>query len=313
MKIEELWQEMEAEIQAGNAPAWLMRFALPQPLQPLLVAIETSANRRTLLLPLTRVAIPGRRKWPRCRGLQVFSVRINGQSHLGVRLVDSSCADVFAALAEDVAPRVAAAPDPRVAAAALLSRLQRWQKFLAAGSIGLSPEQQRGLYGELHTLRGHLIPCLGAEASVTGWRAPRRTHQDFQVASGAVEVKTTTAKQPQSVRVTSERQLDGSGIPALFLHVVVLDEREVETDRPVAGESLPDVVLALRQQLQTTAAAAEVFEDRLLDVGYLEADAARYENRRAHIPCPPRFPPPSRSEFAKWSWRRVLRSQSCGL
>jgi hypothetical protein len=95
-----------------------------------------------------------------------------------------------------------------------------------------------------------------------------------------VEVKTTTAKQPQSVRVTSERQLDMSGIPALFLHVVVLDEREVDTDHPVAGESLPDIVLALRQKFQTTAAAAEVFEDRLLDVGYLEADAPRYENRR---------------------------------
>jgi len=280
MRIEELWQEMEAEAQTSNTSAWLTRFALSQSSQPLLVAMETSAKRRALLLPLPRVAIPGRRKWPRCRGLEIFSVLINSQSHLGVRLVDSACADVFAALAEDVAPRVAAAPDSRMAAAALLGRLRRWQKFLAAGSVGLSPEQQRGLYGELHTLHGHLIPGLGAEAAVTGWRAPRRTHQDFQVAAGAVEVKTTTAKQPQSVRVTSERQLDGSGIPALFLHVVVLDEREVETDRPVAGESLPDVVLTLRQQLQTTAAAAEVFEDRLLDVGYLEADAPRYENRR---------------------------------
>lgn len=95
-----------------------------------------------------------------------------------------------------------------------------------------------------------------------------------------MEVKTTTAKQPQSVRVTSERQLDGTGIPALFLHVVVLDEREVETDRPMVGEGLPDIVRALRQQLQTTGATAEIFEDRLLDAGYLEADALRYANRR---------------------------------
>jgi len=280
MRIEELWREMEVEAETGDAPAWLTRFALPQPSQPLLIAMETSANRRALLLPLPRIAIPSRREWPRCRGLEVFSVVIAGHPHLGVRLLDSSCADVFTALAEDVASRVAAAADPRAMAASLLGRLRRWQKFLAAGAAGLSLEQQRGLYGELHMLREHLLPGLGAEAAVAGWLAPQRTHQDFQLASGAVEVKTTTAKQPQSVRIASERQLDSAGIPALFLHVVVLDEREVESVLPVVGEGLPDVVRDLRQQLRTTAAAAETFEDRLLDAGYLEADAPRYEHRR---------------------------------
>lgn len=280
MRIEELWQELEAEARASNTSAWLTRFALPRLSQPLLVALETSANRRALLLPLPRAAIPGRREWPQCKGLEVFSVVIVGQPHLGVCLRDSSCADVFTALAEDVAPRVAATSSPRAAVASLLGRLRRWQKFLAAGMAGLSLEQQRGLYGELHTLRGHLLPGLGAEAAVVAWRAPRRTHQDFQLASGAVEVKTSIAKQPQSVRITSERQLDEAGIPALFLHVVVLDEREVEGVRTSVGEGLPDIVRTLRQQLQTTAVAAETFDDRLLDAGYLEADAPRYENRR---------------------------------
>lgn len=117
-----------------------------------------SENRRALLLPLPKAAIPGRREWPQCTGLQVLSVVIAGQP---------------------------------------------------------------------------------------------------QVASGAVEVKTTTAKQPQSVRITSERQLDQAGIPWLFLHVVVLDEREVEGVHDSVGESLPGIVAALRKQLQATAAAAE--------------------------------------------------------
>ena len=280
MRIEELWQELEAEAQAGSTSAWLTRFALPRPLQPLLVALETSANRRALLLTLPRAAIPGRREWPQCKGLEVFGVVIVGQPHLGVRLTDSSFADVFTALAEDVAPRVAATSSPQAAAASLLGRLRRWQKFLAVGMAGLSPEQQRGLYGELHTLRQYFLPCFGPETAVAAWRAPRRTHQDFQLASGAVEVKTTIAKQPQSVRITSERQLDEAGIPALFLHVVLLDEREVEGVRASVGEGLPDIVRALRQVLQTTAAATETFDDRLLDAGYLEADAPRYENRR---------------------------------
>ena len=280
MRIEELWLELEREARAGGTSAWITRYALPRTSQPLLVALETSKNRRALLLPLPRVAIPGRREWPQCRGLEVFSIVIAGQPHLGVRLRESSCADVFTALAEDVAPRVTATSDPKAAVASLLARLRRWQKFLAAGTAGLSLERQRGLYGELHTLREHLLPRLGAEAAVAAWRAPRSTHQDFQLASGAVEVKTTTAKQPQSVRITSERQLDQAGIPSLFLHVVVLDEREVEGVHTSVGEGLPDIVCALRKQLQATAAAAEAFDDRLLDVGYLEVDAPRYENRR---------------------------------
>src|SRR5262249_45932183 len=144
MRIEDVWRQLEAEARAGTASAWLTRFALPQPTQPLLVALETSCNRRALLLQLPKAAIPARRLWPQCRGLEIFSAVIGGQPHLGVRLLVPLFADVFAALAEDVAPRVAAAAQPKAASAALLSRLERWQKFLAAGKMGLSVERWRG-------------------------------------------------------------------------------------------------------------------------------------------------------------------------
>lgn len=280
MRIEQLWREMEMEAEAGSPAAWLTRFAQPQPAPPLLVALDVAGNRRALLLPLPRALVPGRREWPVCRGLEMFSVALAGQAHLGVRLRDAACADVFTALAEDVAARVAATTGARAAAAALLGRLRRWQKFLAAGTGGLSAEQQRGLYGELHTLRSHLLPGLGAELAVAGWRAPQAAQQDFQYPTGAVEVKTTTAKQPQAVRVTSERQLDDTGIRALFLHVVVLDEREVELGTAGGGECLPGVVTDLRSRLASEPTALELFDDQLLEAGYLDADVPRYEGRR---------------------------------
>ncbi len=281
MRIEQLWREMEAEAQAGSsAGAWLTRLAQPQPASPLLVELEVAVNRRALLLPLPKALVPARREWPVCRGLEVFSVALAGQAHLGVRLRDAACADVFTALAEDVVPRVAATTSARAAAVALLGRLRRWQKFLAAGTSGLSAEQQRGLYGELHTLRSHLLPGLGAEVAVAGWRAPQAAHQDFQFVSGAVEVKTTTAKQPQAVRITSERQLDDTGIRALFLQVVVLDEREVEPGAAGGGECLPGLVADLRSRLAGEPGALELFDDQLLEAGYLDADAPRYSGRR---------------------------------
>ena len=35
----------------------------------------------------------------------------------------------------------------------------------------MSIEAQRGLWGELHVLRVHLLPALGAAATVAGWKA----------------------------------------------------------------------------------------------------------------------------------------------
>lgn len=279
MKIDKIWCELEAEAQAGSASAWLTRFALPKPSQPLLVALEPSTNRRALLLPLPKSAIPVKREWPVCRGAEVFSIAFSGEAYLGVRLLDQACVDVFAVLAEDLAPRVAATSDAFTAAKVMLARLRRWQKFLAAGTTGLPLERQRGLYGELYTLRTHLLPAISASIAITNWRAPLASHQDFQFKSGAVEVKTTTAKQPQSVRITSERQLDDSGIPALFLHVVVLDEREVEGQGSSHGETLPDIVRSLRLLVQSDERVLETFDDRLLEAGYLDSDEPRYETR----------------------------------
>ena len=104
--------------------------------------------------------------------------------------------------------------------------------------------------------------------------------QDFQFSGGAVEVKTTAAKQPQSVRITSERQLDDTGVGALFLHVVVVDEREVPAGGTVPGQSLSALIADDRIGLSADVIALSAFNDRLLDRGWLDAHASRYEGRR---------------------------------
>ena len=229
---------------------------------------------------MSKAALPPRREWPECRGLELISVALGSQPHLGVRLRDPACADVFTALAEDVAPRVASASGAKQAAAELLGRLRRWQQFLTAARETLSIEAQRGLWGELHVLRTHLLPALGVSATVAGWNASAAAHQDFQFPGTAVEVKTTAAKQPQSVRITSERQLDDTGVGALFLHVVVVDEREVPAGGTAPGQSLPALIADVRAGLSADLIPLAAFNDRLLDRGWLDTHASRYEGRR---------------------------------
>jgi hypothetical protein len=281
MTIEQLWQEMEAE--GGTNVAWLTRFARPQIGHPLLVALEQTTRARALLVPVSKAALPPRREWPECRGLELISVALGSQPHLGVRLRDAACSDVFTALAEDLAPRVAAASDPKQAAAEFLGRLRRWQQFLTASRDGLSVEAQRGLWGELHVVRAHLLPALGAASTVAGWKASAAAHQDFQFTVGAMEVKTTAAKQPQSVRITSERQLDDTGVGALFLHVVVVDEREVAVADSAPGKSLAALIADTRSGLAGDLIALAAFNDRLLERGWLDSHASRYEGRRCTV------------------------------
>ena len=283
MRIDELWQALEQEAADSSNPAWLMRHASPAQGYPLLVAVEPITKRRTLLLPATRAAMPPRSEWPECRGLDVLAISVAGIPHLAVRLNDSGAADVFAVLAEDVAPRITSASNPDDAVGALLDRLRRWQQFLSATHVGLSLERERGLWGELHVLTTHLVNSIGARPSVSAWKAFAEAHQDFQFAAGSLEVKTTAAKRPQSVRITSERQLDSTGVGHLFLHVVVVDEREVEVDAEVAGLSLPALITTLRHCLSDDSVALGLLNDRLLELGYLDAQAARYEGRRRTV------------------------------
>lgn len=278
MTIEQLWHEMEAE--GGTNAAWLIRFARPQTGHQLMVALEQTTRVRALLVRACKISTPPRREWPECQGLELISIALDSQSYFGVKLRDIACSDVFTALAEDVALHVAAASDASEAAAALMGRLRQWQQFLTAAHGTMSLEAQRGLWGELHVMREHFLPFLGNDTAVFGWKASAAAHQDFQFLGGAVEVKTTTAKQPQSVRITSERQLDDTGVGVLFLDVVVLDEREVPVGECVQGESLTALISQIRSKLSTDLCAMIAFNDRLLERGWLDGFDARYDGRR---------------------------------
>ena len=274
MQIEDLWKAIEADAAAGKTSAggWLLRLVRPAAACPFFVGLELASRRRVMLLRLPTSLVPSRRMWPRSKGLEPLAVTIEASPHFGVALKEERFADVFTALVEDLIRRVIEAGTPAAQARAFLGQLARWQKFLSASMEGLSQEAQRGLWGELHFLREHLISTLGP-AAVSGWKGAERAHQDFQFERSAVEVKTTLAKQPQVVRITSERQLDDRAWPALFLEVIVLDSREG------GAETLPAMVGSLRAKLHADMSAQEQFEEGLLAAGYLDAHASRYGER----------------------------------
>ena len=267
MTIEEQWLALEQEQSPGDV--WRMQLARPLKGHPLFVAFD--GKRRALLLRVTAVAIPQKNHWPVCKGLEILAILLGGHAYFGVSLREARFGDVFTALAEDLARRIAqvAGNTPAKDVGVMIGQLTRWQRFLAASNVGLGPEAQRGLFGELHFLNFQLLPKCGSLA-VTAWKGPDGAHQDFQFPGVWVEVKTTLAKQPQSVRITSERQLDNTHGPSLFLHVLMLEIQEG------GGLSLPVMVGKVRDALNSSLTALEIFEDSLLAAGYLDIHASRY-------------------------------------
>lgn len=266
MTIDEQWLALEAE--SIGSDSWRLQLARPIKGHPLFVAV--AGARRALLLRVPATAIPPRHQWPVCTGLEVLAVQLTGHAHLGVALREPRFGDVFSALAEDLARRVEQeGGEPAQAVAVFIGQLTRWQRFLAASAAGLSAEAQRGLWGELHFLHTRMLPALGG-AAVVGWKGPTGAHQDFQFPSAWIEVKTTLAKQPQTVRIASERQLDDTLAPALFLHVLMLETQEG------GPATLPALVAQVRSALGAWPTAREPFEEALLAVGYLDRHAPRY-------------------------------------
>lgn len=123
----------------------------------------------------------------------------------------------------------------------VLRRLGQWQEVLARRRRGrLSRNEALGLFGELVFLRDVLAVRNGLPGAVTAWRGPYGDEQDFALPGAIVEVKTQGGTADARLLISSEHQLDTSGV-AIFVCRQCVGERTAD----VGGESLDEVATAL--------------------------------------------------------------------
>ena len=85
-----------------------------------------------------------------------------------------------------------------------------------------------------------------------------------------VEVKTTMTKEPRSVRISNERQVDDRGLDSL--HLCVLTLHRVNS----GGTSLPGLIGSIRDSLSGHVSALSSLEKGLKEAGYLDAQGHIY-------------------------------------
>lgn len=214
-----------------------------------------------------------RARFPVLRDIEITDADwVDGNSRVLIfKLIDSSQRDLFRQLCLDIVSCAAGANTEREAVLLAVARTWRWHHLLKGGSDSLlSLEEQKGLIGELLVLERHILQQLPPADAIAAWRGPLGSPKDFEIGRVCIEVKARRGAGTPQVAISSESQLDGSGIEALFLYVVDLDRAPSGT---IGRFTLSDLVTRIQNTISgSDEAAREVFEGLVVAAGFRWSD-----------------------------------------
>jgi hypothetical protein len=269
-EIAAAWRALAGESGAGEGWRSIAISGLPS--TRLQAARRFPENCEALIVGFSSVALPAPSLLPAGSGFRVERVSpgLPGE-WLGLVRQEEGGLDLFSRMVTDVVAAMAASdalPHQRQVQV-FLGRIRAWQQFMSRNAGALSAEAELGLSGELVCLERLIAAGLDAHAAVEGWRGPLDGLQDFEVGSGAIEVKSTLAHDGFPVTIMSLEQLDDSTRQPLFLFG---SRFALAPD----GLSLPARVGTMRAALEGDPAALALFENALLHAGFVDAHAEHY-------------------------------------
>ncbi len=189
------------------------------------------------------------------------------------KLTNNQHKDIFSVLCEDLIQHIAAEANEKLLVKTLLNRFEKWKTlFTKIASGGLSPEEQRGLFGELYFLRKYLHHNSNFSEVLNSWVGPGSEVRDFQRNNWALEVKTTHGSNHQKIQINSERQLDITHLERLYLYHVSLEKVQE------SGETLNQIVAAITLLLDSDLIAVNRFRSKLLEAGYFQQHFSAYDS-----------------------------------
>lgn len=146
----------------------------------------------------------------------------------------------------------------------------KWKKlFDKIRNDLLTPEQQRGLLGELLFIREMLQEDMKHRVTIENWFGPELYNKDFIISNTGFEVKTTVQNRP-AVTISGEKQLDKQDLSNLYLKIFILDEIKGE------GITLNGVIAEIQAIIREDLELTSYFEYKLLSAGYRPEDGTEY-------------------------------------
>lgn len=180
--------------------------------------------------------------------------------------------NIFESVISDICESVIHLQNKKNLPAVLTKVLNEWKMFFERQQNEiLSISSQKGLVGELHFLSDYLFHKYSFTESFFFWTGSDRSNHDFQIRNSAVEVKTTSSKQHKKFVISSERQLDCSGLEHLYLCLFALNLHSNMPER-----TLPALVREIYSKIKKDPIASFQFQIKLAKYGYNEIHADKY-------------------------------------
>lgn len=147
----------------------------------------------------------------------------------------------------------------------VLARFIKWQRLMEMGRNGLLPLSSiKGLLGELLFLEKYALAKHDIYTAIRGWTGPEKTDRDFVFNEKWFEVKSIDPGASE-VSISSIEQLDIDYEGSL---VVFLLEKTSPTEN--GSVTLTTQVDRIRDLIKESPVALKIFEDKLLDFGYID-------------------------------------------
>lgn len=229
-------------------------------------------NSEALLIGFRTVVLPWASKLPQAQGFKVERITI-GTSDRWLALVKypQGSLELFSRMVADIADTLG--NNSEVSEAHLyqlfIGRIHAWQEFMKKGHEALNSTSELSLVGELSVMDVLLDTGLPFHLIVDGWKGPIHGLQDFELGTGAIEVKSTLASSGFPASILSLEQLDDAVRHPLFVC-------GCRFSVAVGGSTLPQRVSALRERLSVDASALIRFNSALLYAGYLDSHSEYY-------------------------------------
>lgn len=141
--------------------------------------------------------------------------------------------------------------------------VQKWKHFFEKeNEIIMSDNKQQGLYAELIVLE-ELITRNGKE-TILHWTGCDKELHDFYIDNNALEVKSSSVRQPYKISISSEYQLDQADLSGeLLLFCLFLKKSSSD------GENICDVVKRINILIQDDSYYVDEFMKKLFLAGYI--------------------------------------------
>lgn len=271
-RIEKIWSELENDLSFSHG--LLIRRYSGDILPDIFVAIKSPEGLRCIAASLSNAKNLNLSLFSNLRDISVEIIpddQTLERNYLIFKLLNSEHRDIFSVLCEDLMMSVASLKSEEKILKELINRFEKWKSlFDKVSSHGLSPEEQRGLFGELFLLKKLLNSFNQTIIVLSSWVGSEKQIRDFQYNNWGIEVKTTHGNNHQKLQISSERQLDTSKLEHLFLFHLSLESLLN------SGDSLNSVVDDIRLLLANDFVSLNMFNNKLLEACYFENHRDNY-------------------------------------